>query len=73
MPEIDEAAMGSAHMAYLDAPARNTAQRIRHAIFAYLYAVGNTSTEHGYTSYPSLSEIRHAIAQYRHHQENRNA
>ncbi|WP_280357893.1 hypothetical protein [Nocardia otitidiscaviarum] len=72
MIELDDTALASADMAFIESPATSNAGRLRDAIRAYLYTIENAERHEVYrfgveepvqvhTEYPSWPEIRNTL------------
>ncbi|WP_306365392.1 hypothetical protein [Nocardia sp. CC227C] len=72
LPELDDAALTAADMAFIDSPATDTAGRVRDAIRAYLYMIENAERHEvrrfgadepvrEHTHYPRWPEVRKAL------------
>jgi hypothetical protein len=60
IPTIDPDAMLSADLAFISSAGPTTADRVRSAVFAYLYATENRHDDGDFVTYPSVQEIADA-------------
>lgn len=65
LPVVDRAGLSMAGFAYMESPGPTAAAKVRDAITAYLYSVENVREMHGLECYPSLQEVREALARAR--------